>query len=101
MLFRSEKIFAEEVEQAIIAHPAVADVVVCGRPSERWGSEVVAIVKLRTNVTVTPEELLELAGVHLARYKLPKALVFRDHIQRSPAGKADYRWAKEQALSEP
>ena len=95
-----EKIFAEEVEQAIIAHPAVADVVVCGRPSERWGSEVVAIVKLRTNVTVTPEELLELAGVHLARYKLPKAFVFRDHIQRSPAGKADYRWAKEQALSE-
>ncbi len=94
-----EKIFAEEVEQAIIAHPAVADVVVCGRPSERWGSEVVAIVKLRPDAQATPEDLLKLAGAHLARYKLPKAFVFRDHIQRSPAGKADYRWAKEQALA--
>ena len=94
-----EKIFAEEVEQAIIAHPAVADVVVCGRPSERWGSEVVAIVKLRPGTTATTDELLRLAGEHLARYKLPKAFVFSEHIQRSPAGKADYRWAKEQALA--
>ena len=94
-----EKIFAEEVEQAIIAHPAVADVVVCGRPSERWGSEVVAIVKLRPGAVATPDELVALAGQHLARYKLPKAVVFLDEIQRSPAGKADYRWAKEQALA--
>ena len=41
-----EKIFVEEVETAIASHPAVADVVVTGRPSERWGQEVVAVVAL-------------------------------------------------------
>jgi acyl-CoA synthetase (AMP-forming)/AMP-acid ligase II len=93
-----EKIFAEEVELAIISHPAVADVVVAGRPSERWGSEVVAIVQLVDGATATPEELLAEAGTHVARYKLPKAFLFLDEIVRSPSGKADYRWAKERAL---
>ena len=93
-----EKIFAEEVEQAIIGHPAVADVVVAGRPSERWGQEVVAIVQLGPGQAVSEQELLEEAGRHLARYKLPKAIAFLPHIVRSPAGKADYRWAKERAL---
>jgi acyl-CoA synthetase (AMP-forming)/AMP-acid ligase II len=93
-----EKIFAEEVEQAIIGHPAVADVVVAGRPSERWGQEVVALVQLADGKSVSAEELLEEAGKHLARFKLPKAIAFLPHIVRSPAGKADYRWAKEQAL---
>jgi acyl-CoA synthetase (AMP-forming)/AMP-acid ligase II len=93
-----EKIFAEEVEQAIISHPAVADVVVAGRPSERWGSEVVAIVQLVDGATATADELLAEAGTHVARYKLPKAFVFLPVIVRSPSGKADYRWAKERAL---
>jgi fatty-acyl-CoA synthase len=93
-----EKIFAEEVEQAIIGHPAVADVVVAGRPSERWGQEVVALVQLADGKSVSAEELLEEAGKHLARFKLPKAIAFLPHIVRSPAGKADYRWAKERAL---
>lgn len=89
-----EKIFAEEVEQAIAAHPAVYDVVVVGRPSERWGSEVVAIVQVHEDMTVTEDELLEECGRHIARFKFPKAFLFRPAIQRSPAGKADYRWAK-------
>ncbi|HEY7948371.1 MAG TPA: acyl-CoA synthetase [Acidimicrobiales bacterium] len=93
-----EKIFAEEVEQAIIRHPAVADVVVAGRPSERWGQEVVAIVQLVDGASVTPEELLAEAGTHVARFKLPKAFAFLPEIVRSPSGKADYRWAKERAL---
>ena len=92
-----EKIFAEEVEQALKHHPAVFDAVVAGRPSERWGQEVVAIVQLRPGSGATPSDLLAEAGKHLARYKLPKQFVFRDQIQRSPSGKADYRWAKEQA----
>ncbi|MEZ5380962.1 MAG: acyl-CoA synthetase [Microthrixaceae bacterium] len=92
-----EKIFAEEVEQAISAHPAVTDVVVCGRPSERWGSEVVAIVMLTEPGAATEDDLLAEAARHVARYKLPKAIVWRQSIQRSPAGKADYRWAKAQA----
>ncbi len=92
-----EKIFAEEVEQALKHHGAVYDVVVVGRASERWGQEVVAIVSLRKGIAVGAGELLEEAARHLARYKLPKAVLFRDEIVRSPAGKADYRWAKQQA----
>ena len=92
-----EKIFAEEVEGALKLHPDVYDTVVAGRPSERWGQEVVAVVQLREGANAGPEDLLEEAKQHIARYKLPKAFVFRDHIQRSPSGKADYRWAKAQA----
>ncbi|ADU00289.1 MULTISPECIES: acyl-CoA synthetase [Mycolicibacterium] len=94
-----EKIFAEEVESAIASHPAVADVVVAGRPSERWGQEVVAVVALDSGATATAEELIDHASAVIARYKLPKAVVFRPAIERSPAGKADYRWAREQAIS--
>jgi len=94
-----EKIFAEEVEQALKHHPAVYDVVVCGRPSERWGQEVVAVVALRSGASATEQSLLEEAAKRLARYKLPKVFVFRDEILRSPSGKADYRWAKEQAAT--
>jgi fatty-acyl-CoA synthase len=91
-----EKIFAEEVEHAIKHHPGVYDCVVCGRPSERWGSEVVALVKLRDGATATEADLLEECSRHLARYKLPKLFLFLDEIVRSPNGKADYRWARTQ-----
>jgi len=94
-----EKIFVEEVETAIASHPAVADVVVSGRPSERWGQEVVAIVALDEGATADAKELIDHAAGSIARYKLPKAIVFRPVIERSPAGKADYRWAREQAIS--
>ena len=95
-----EKIFVEEVETAIASHPAVADVVVTGRPSERWGQEVVAVVALAEGVDADADELVAHAAKSLARYKLPKAIVFRNVIERSPSGKADYRWAREQALSD-
>ncbi|AXN45930.1 Long-chain-fatty-acid--CoA ligase FadD19 [Mycobacterium marinum] len=95
-----EKIFAEEVETAIASHPAVADVVVAGRPSERWGQEVVAVVALDPDAAADADELVAHAAKSLARYKLPKAIVFRAGIQRSPSGKADYRWAKEQAADD-
>jgi 3-oxocholest-4-en-26-oate---CoA ligase len=94
-----EKIFAEEVETALASHPAVADVVVSNRPSERWGQEVVAIVALEDGATADAQELIDHAAGSIARYKLPKAIVFRPVIERSPAGKADYRWAREQAIS--
>ena len=93
-----EKIFAEEVEAALIAHPSVYDVVVAGRPSERWGNEVVAIVRLGDGATADEAALLAEAERHVARYKLPKAFVFVDAIQRSPSGKADYRWASAMAV---
>jgi fatty-acyl-CoA synthase len=92
-----EKIFAEEVEAALKAHPGVYDCVVAGRPSERWGNEVVAVVRLREGCEIDEPALLAEAERHIARYKLPKAFVFVDEVVRSPSGKADYRWAKQVA----
>jgi 3-oxocholest-4-en-26-oate---CoA ligase len=95
-----EKIFAEEVEHALRHHPAVYDVVVAPRPSDRWGQEVVAIIRLREGIEATDEleaELLDESEKHIARYKLPKAFVFVDEVVRSPSGKADYRWARSTA----
>ena len=94
-----EKIYPEEVEQALKAHPQVYDAVVVGTPHERWGQQVNAIVRLRPGADVTSETLVEFAATTIARYKLPKAVVFVDHIERSPSGKADYRWAKTRALA--
>ncbi|MET0453420.1 MAG: acyl-CoA synthetase [Mycobacterium sp.] len=93
-----EKIFVEEVERAIAAHPSVYDVVVVGRPSERWGSEVVAVVQFAEGAEATDEELVEVCRTSIARYKVPKAFIRTPKIVRSPAGKADYRWAKEVAM---
>ncbi|MCV7413394.1 acyl-CoA synthetase [Mycobacterium florentinum] len=90
-----EKIFAEEVEAAMAEHPGIYDVVVTGRPSERWGNEVVAIVQLVEGSDPSDEELLATCQQHIARYKLPKAIIRTARVQRSPAGKADYRWAKQ------
>lgn len=94
-----EKIFAEEVERALAAHPAVRDVIVVGRPSERWGSEAVAIVQLEEGSDATDDDLLAEAGSHVARYKVPKAVIRVARVERSPSGKADYRWARARATS--
>ena len=94
-----EKVFVEEVEEAIKAHLDVLDVLVVGRPSERWGNEIVAVVSSTGNAP-SPKDLLEVASTRLARYKLPKDFVFVDKILRSPAGKGDYRWAKSVVASE-
>jgi acyl-CoA synthetase (AMP-forming)/AMP-acid ligase II len=93
-----EKIFAEEVEQALKHHPAVYDAVVVGTPSERWGSQVTAIVQLREGETPSEDSLKAVAREHIAAYKLPKAFVYVERITRAPSGKADYRWAKETAM---
>ena len=94
-----EKIFVEEVERAIAGHPSVADVVVTGRPSERWGSEVVAVVQLAEGASADGDSIVAHASGFIARYKLPKEVVFVERIQRSPSGKADYRWAAETAVA--
>jgi fatty-acyl-CoA synthase len=94
-----EKIFAEEVEAAIKSHEAVYDCVVAGRASERWGQEVVAIVRVRDGYGVSRTALIAEAGRHIARFKLPKQIVFVDEVVRSPSGKADYRWAAQLAGS--
>ncbi|MDD7814139.1 acyl-CoA synthetase [Mycobacterium sp. CSUR Q5927] len=96
-----EKIFAEEVEAAVAHHPAVYDVVVVGRPSRRWGNEVVAVVQLADCAEATAEDIVAEAARYIARYKLPKDVVFCERVQRSPSGKADYRWAAAQASAVP
>jgi acyl-CoA synthetase (AMP-forming)/AMP-acid ligase II len=88
-----EKIFPEEVEAALKAHPAVFDVVVVGVPDERWGQKVAAVVQLRDGHTVTLVELDAHAREHVAGYKVPRELHVVDKMERSPSGKPDYPWA--------
>jgi fatty-acyl-CoA synthase len=95
-----EKVFAEEVEQALKHHPAVFDALVVGRPSERWGQEVVAVVQLAPGHDRPDDgDLAAVVGAHLARFKVPKAYLFVEKVERSPSGKPDYRWAAEAASS--
>ena len=93
-----EKIFAEEVEQALKHHASVYDAVVVGTPNERWGQQVTALVQLRAGASPSEEDLNETASRSITRYKLPKVFVFVEKITRAPSGKADYRWAKDTAM---
>ncbi|MGW4715499.1 acyl-CoA synthetase [Nocardia sp. NPDC004260] len=96
-----EKIYPEEVEGALKTHPEIFDALVVGIEDERWGQRVVAVVQCRGESRPTLEELRPMLTQEIAPYKLPRSLWFVDEIKRSPAGKPDYRWAKEQALSRP
>ncbi|MFG2089182.1 MULTISPECIES: AMP-binding protein [unclassified Spirillospora] len=87
-----EKVFAEEVENVLRGLPGVTDALVVGRPSERWGTEIVAVI--RPAGASGDEELRAGCAVHLARYKIPKAFVRTDHGLRLPNGKADYAAAR-------
>jgi len=93
-----EKVFPEEVEEALRAHPAIRDAVVAGQADPRWGERVIGVVSLRDGVAAPNfEELRGFLRERLAGYKLPKALVWVDEVRRSPAGKQDYRWARDVA----
>jgi len=88
-----EKIFPEEVEEAVKVHPAVADCLVVGIPDERFGEAVTAVVSLRPGETATPDDL-GAALEPLARFKRPRKFVIVNEVVRGPNGKADYKWAK-------
>ncbi len=94
-----EKVYPEEVEGLLKAHPGVYDVLVVGVPDERWGERVTAVVQATSGSSPTLEELDEHCRGNVAGYKIPRALVLVDEIVRSPSGKADYRWAKATAAS--
>ena len=89
-----EKVFVEEVEAVLRAHPGVADALVVGRESDRWGQEIVALVETRPDATVDAESLHAPCVANLARFKAPKEFIFVDKVRRLGNGKADYRWAK-------
>ncbi|WP_326692169.1 MULTISPECIES: acyl-CoA synthetase [unclassified Streptomyces] len=93
-----EKVYPEEVEEALKSHPDIYDALVAGIPDPKWGSRVAAVVQLREGAArLTDEGVTTHCRTRLAGYKVPRTVVFSDHIQRSPSGKADYRWAKETA----
>ncbi len=93
-----EKVFVEEVEAVLRRHPDVADALVVGRASERFGQEVTAVVALRPGAAVDPAALREFVAGEIARFKAPRAVIVCETIRRHTNGKADYRWAQEVAI---
>ncbi|BCO34062.1 acyl-CoA synthetase [Mycobacterium heckeshornense] len=96
-----EKIYPEEVEAALKGHPDVFDALVVGVPDERYGQCVAAVVQPRSGTRPTLAELDRFVRSEIAGYKVPRKLWYVDEIKRSPAGKPDYRWAKEQTEARP
>ncbi len=94
-----EKVHPEEVEGVLKGHPSVYDVLVVGVPDDRWGQRVTAVVRPTEGHTPTLEELDAHCREHLAGYKVPRSLVLVEEVVRSPSGKADYRWAKDTAVT--
>jgi 3-oxocholest-4-en-26-oate---CoA ligase len=95
-----EKVFVEEVEEVIVRHASVVDVLVVGVPDDRLGSRIAAIVQVREGAAITAQELRSFVGQSLADHKRPRQVVFVDQIQRSAAGKANRTWARQLAEGE-
>ncbi|MEU6181342.1 acyl-CoA synthetase [Streptomyces coeruleorubidus] len=95
-----EKVYPEEVEQALKSHPDVYDALVAGVPDPQWGHHVAAVVQLREGAArPSLEDIRAHCRDRLAGYKIPRQLVITESVQRSPSGKADYRWAREVAVA--
>ncbi len=96
-----EKIYPEEVEAALKGHPDVFDALVVGVPDPRYGQHVAAVVQPRAGAHPTLAELDSFVRSEIAGYKVPRSLWIVDEVKRSPAGKPDYRWAKDQTEARP
>ncbi|MFY9763977.1 MAG: acyl-CoA synthetase [Mycobacterium sp.] len=96
-----EKIYPEEVEAALKGHPDVFDALVVGVPDARYGQHVAAVVQARPGARPTLSGLDSFVRAEIAGYKVPRSLWLVDEVKRSPAGKPDYRWAKEQTEARP
>lgn len=94
-----EKIFPEEVEEALKAHPDILDALVVGTPDERWGSRVTAVVATRGGKPLGLQEVQDAARQHISGYKVPRELHIVDEVPRGPSGKPNYGLAREIALS--
>ncbi|MCU1487462.1 MAG: acyl-CoA synthetase (AMP-forming)/AMP-acid ligase [Actinomycetia bacterium] len=95
-----EKIYPEEVEDALKGHPDVFDALVVGIPDDRFGERVAAVVANRPGTSPTLADLADHCRQTIAGYKLPRQLTLVDAVKRTPAGKANYAWAKETALAD-
>ncbi len=93
-----EKVYPEEVEEALKEHDAVRDALVVGVPDEKWGQAVTAVVS--TDGDVSADELRAFVQSRIARYKAPKSILFKDDLGRAPNGKADYKSIKAFALEQ-
>jgi fatty-acyl-CoA synthase len=89
-----EKVYPEEVEEALKVHPAVEDALVFGIPDDRFGQRVVGVVSISPGHTASADELIVDARNRLSSYKLPKELRLVDAVPRAPNGKADYAAAR-------
>ena len=92
-----EKVYPEEVEEAVKKHPNVYDCLVVGLKDEKFGQRVVALASLETSGSLEEGELIDFTREQLSGYKLPKQVLFVDEVMRAPNGKANYKWAKEEA----
>ena len=95
-----EKIYPEEVEEALKLNENVYDSLVVGLPDERFGNKVVAVVSLNETGDIDEANLISATREHLSGYKLPKSIIFVAEVMRAPNGKADYKWAKKTAETE-
>ena len=93
-----EKIYPEEVEDALKKDKNVFDCLVIGLPDERFGQKIVAVVSTVENKEISETDLINSARERLAGYKLPKIVIFTKEVQRAPNGKANYKWAKTYAI---
>jgi fatty-acyl-CoA synthase len=95
-----EKVYPEEVEAVLKAHPGIADAVVVGFPDPRFGERVAAVVAPAPDAAgPTLDEVQRHCRAHLAGHKVPRLLFVVDEVPRSPSGKPDYAWAKAVARS--
>ncbi len=92
-----EKVYPEEVEEIAKQHPDVIDCLVVGVPDERFGHRIVAVVSCIEERELNERDLIDFARERIAGYKIPKQVFFEDTVRRSPAGKADYKWARTRA----
>ncbi|HEY9563590.1 MAG TPA: AMP-binding protein [Nocardioides sp.] len=90
-----EKVHPQEVEDVLLEHPAIHDCVVVGAPDPTWGEKVAAVVAVRSHL-VTETELQDWVRARLAGYKVPRKVVVLSDLSRSPNGKVEMQWAKEQ-----
>ncbi len=88
-----EKVYPEEVEEAVKQHPDVLDCLVVGVSDEKFGQRVTGVASLRPGADADGEALREFTRTKLAAYKVPKQLFVVDQVRRAPNGKADYKWA--------